>query len=69
MSEERLDRRMLREVRARLKESRAAVDEYERLQAALTALGGGGGDTRQASPSAPGLLRARQTAGRTGSQP
>ena len=38
MSEEAFDRRILREIRDRLEESRAAVREYERLQAALTAL-------------------------------
>src|SRR3954452_25240437 len=69
MSEERLDRRILREVRARLKESRAAVEEYDRLQAALAALGTGGGDastrTRpaRASSSAP-KRRARRGANR-----
>jgi hypothetical protein len=38
MSDEPLDRRILREIRARLSESRAAAQEYERLQAALGAL-------------------------------
>jgi hypothetical protein len=38
MSDEPLDRRIVREIRARLKESRAAAQEYERLQAALSAL-------------------------------
>jgi hypothetical protein len=38
MAQESLDRRILREIRARLQDSRAAVDEYDRLQAALTAL-------------------------------
>ena len=38
MSDEPLDRRILREIRARLNESRAAAQEYERLQAALSAL-------------------------------
>jgi hypothetical protein len=38
MSDEPLDRRILREIRARLNESRAAVEEYERLEAALSAL-------------------------------
>src|SRR5690242_16078157 len=39
MSDEPLDRRILREIRARLSESRAAAEEYDRLQAALSALG------------------------------
>jgi hypothetical protein len=38
MPEQSLDRRIVTEIRARLKELRAAVEEYERLQAALTAL-------------------------------
>src|SRR3954470_15500067 len=38
MSDEPLDRRILREIRARLNESRAAAQEYERIQAALSAL-------------------------------
>jgi hypothetical protein len=38
MAEEPLDRRISREIRERLKESRAAVLEYQRLEAALQAL-------------------------------
>jgi hypothetical protein len=38
MPEETTDVRILREIRERLKKSRAAVEEYERLQAALHAL-------------------------------
>jgi hypothetical protein len=69
MSEEPLDRRILREVRARLKESRAAVDEYERLQAALRALDEGAAETpaRARAPrrtSAPTRQRARRGANR-----
>jgi hypothetical protein len=45
MSEEPLDRRILREIRARLTESRAAKGEYERLQAALSALNEGPAET------------------------
>jgi len=49
MSVEPLDRRILREIRARLKESREAVDEYERLQAMLRALDGGVDEPRPAT--------------------
>ena len=38
MADEPLDRRISREIRERLKQSRAAVLEYERLEAALQAL-------------------------------
>jgi predicted Rossmann fold nucleotide-binding protein DprA/Smf involved in DNA uptake len=38
MAQEPLDRRISREIRERLKQSRAAVLEYERLEAALQAL-------------------------------
>jgi hypothetical protein len=38
MAQEPLDRRISREIRERLKQSRAAVDEYGRLEAALQAL-------------------------------
>ena len=38
MADEPLDRRILREIRERLKQSRAAVEEHNRLEAALQAL-------------------------------
>jgi len=59
MNDEPLDRRILREIRARLKESRAAVDEYERLQAALSAL-----DAGEASAPARGRARRASTPAR-----
>ena len=45
MSDEPLDRRVQREIRARLEQSRAAVEEYGRLEAALQALDKMDGDT------------------------
>jgi hypothetical protein len=48
MSDEPLDRRILSEIRARLSESRAAVEESQRLQAALSALGTGSSTTSRA---------------------
>ncbi len=64
-----LDRRILGEIRARLKESRAAVEEYERLRAALTALETAGGATpaparRRRSGPAPTKRRAPRGANR-----
>jgi hypothetical protein len=69
MAEEPLDRRILREIRARLKELRAAVDEYDRLHAALRALDAGAGKTRTParsprSTSAPTKKRAARGANR-----
>jgi hypothetical protein len=45
MADEPLDRRVQREIRDRLKQSRAAVDEYGRLEAALQAFDKMDGDT------------------------
>src|SRR3712207_1250763 len=69
MAEETLDRRILREIRARLNESRAAVDEYERLQTALRALETAGSETSAPSrapraKSAPTKKRAARGANR-----
>jgi hypothetical protein len=51
MADEPLDRRILREIRDRLKQSRAAVEEYQRLEAALKALDEStGGSRRVAQP-------------------
>jgi IclR helix-turn-helix domain len=49
MAEEPLDRRISREIRERLKQSRAAVLEYERLEAALQALDAMDGGTATAA--------------------
>src|SRR3954451_16593472 len=69
MRKEALDRRILREIRDGLKASRAAVEEYDRLQAVLKALGPSTGGTRapaRASRSrrAPTKTRARRGANR-----
>jgi hypothetical protein len=55
MADEPLDRRIAREIRERLKQSRAAVLEYDRLEAALNALDRMDG----ASTSTGGARRAR----------
>src|SRR5215211_1446971 len=49
MADEPLDRRILREIRDRLAQSRAAVEEYERLEAALAALDASTGEAPRAS--------------------
>jgi len=49
MADEPLDRRILREIRERLKESRAAMEEYQRLEAALAALNASTGEAPPAS--------------------
>jgi hypothetical protein len=50
MAEEPLDRRISREIRERLKQSRAAVEEYARLEAALEALDTMDGATPKTRP-------------------
>src|SRR4051794_9978918 len=70
MAEEALDRRILREIRDRLKASRAAVEEYDRLQAVLEALGPSTGGTRAPASASrsrrapPTKTRARRGANR-----
>jgi IclR helix-turn-helix domain len=51
MPDEPLDRRILREIRDRLKQSREAVDEYHRLEAALAALEPAAAAVSQRAPS------------------
>ena len=63
MSDEPLDRRILREIRARLNASRAAVEESQRLQAALSALGSDASTTSR-TPS-----RARRRTATTSRKP
>src|SRR4051794_32174956 len=60
MSDEPLDRRILSEIRARLSESRAAAEEYDRLQAALSALGTDSSTTSRSSRT-PSRARRRTT--------
>jgi len=65
MADEPLDRRISREIRERLKQSRAAVLEYERLEAALQALDTMDGDTTTKSrPRRPSTPRTRTRAPR-----
>jgi hypothetical protein len=55
-----------KEIQARMKELKPAVEEYELLQAAEAALGGltnGAGSPRAAAPSAPRPPRAKRAAG------
>lgn len=65
MAHEPLDRRILREIRERLKESRAAVNEYHRLEAALEALDGAHHETGpRTAPRATAKPRAARGANR-----
>jgi hypothetical protein len=57
MADEPLDRRILREIRERLKQSQAAVEEYRRLEAALAALDASTGE----APRAPRASRPRRS--------
>jgi hypothetical protein len=61
MADEPLDRRISREIRERLKQSRAAVQEYDRLEAALQALDEMDGDTTTKT-------RPRRSTGRAGTR-
>jgi hypothetical protein len=63
MADEPLDRRILREIRDRLAQSRAAVEEYERLEAALAALAALDASTGEA-PRASRPRRARSAPSR-----